>query len=294
MEKTADTNEKPLQQPAAAVNPLSHYYRQPKIFIRLPSNGKFYPIGALDVSETGDYAVYSMTAKDELMFKTPDALMNGQGTVEVIKSCIPSIQNPWAMPSIDVDAVLIAIRIATYGESLDITAKCPHCSHENDFQINLVSFLSTLNSFDYDPVINVDPLTIYIKPYTYKEVTKNAIKSIEHQKIFSIINDKTLSDEEKIERYSDTFSKLTELTVNIIAGSIEKIVTPEGEVSDRTLINDFIDNAPREIYQAVQDRLATMKDRLEVKSQEVECTECHKKFNTQLTLDQANFFGVRS
>jgi hypothetical protein len=35
-----------------------------------------------------------MTAKDELMFKTPDALLNGQSTVEVVKSCIPAIQDP--------------------------------------------------------------------------------------------------------------------------------------------------------------------------------------------------------
>ena len=32
-----------------------------------------------------------MTAKDEMMFKTPDALLNGQATVDVIQSCIPAI-----------------------------------------------------------------------------------------------------------------------------------------------------------------------------------------------------------
>jgi hypothetical protein len=64
-----------------------------------------------------------MTAKDELMLKTPDALMNGQATVEVIKSCVPSIKNPWHMPSIDIDTILIAIRIATYGENMEFSSK---------------------------------------------------------------------------------------------------------------------------------------------------------------------------
>jgi len=104
-----------MQQPIKKANPLANYFRQPKMYMRLPSHGQFYPEGALDTSEIDEYPVYAMTAKDELMFKTPDALMNGQATVEVIKSCIPAIKNPWQMPSLDLDAVLIAIRIATYG-----------------------------------------------------------------------------------------------------------------------------------------------------------------------------------
>jgi hypothetical protein len=77
-------------------NPLSSFYRQPKIYVKLPSKGEFYPPGSLDVSANGEYPVYAMTAKDELLFKTPDALLSGQSTVELIKSCIPAITNPWA------------------------------------------------------------------------------------------------------------------------------------------------------------------------------------------------------
>ena len=76
-------------------NPLASFYRQPKIYVKLPSKGEFYPPGSLDVSANGEYPVYAMTAKDELLFKTPDALLSGQSTVELIKSCIPAITNPW-------------------------------------------------------------------------------------------------------------------------------------------------------------------------------------------------------
>ena len=30
-------------------NPLSKYFRQPKIYLRLPSKGKFYPPGVIDM-----------------------------------------------------------------------------------------------------------------------------------------------------------------------------------------------------------------------------------------------------
>lgn len=277
-----------------SVNPLANYYRQPKIYVRLPSNGDFYPPSALDVSETGEYAVYAMTAKDELMLKTPDALMNGQSTVEVIKSCVPAILNPWLMPSVDLDAVLIAIRIATYGEGMDIRVDCPSCNHQNDLQLNLVGYLSRLNNFKYNDVIAVDPLVIHIRPFNYKEVTRTAIKSLEQEKIFNIINDKTMTDEQKIEEFGISFLRLTDLTVGIVSDSIVKIVTPDDEVTDRKLISDFINNAPKEIFLAVQDRLNEMKEQLEIKAHEVSCQSCSHEFTTQITLDQSNFFAVRS
>ena len=98
-------------------NPLKKYFRQPKIYLRLPSKGNFYPKGVLDFPESGEIPVYAMTARDELIIKTPDALINGESTVEVIKSCIPNIKDPWKMPNIDTDAILIAIRIAKIGRA---------------------------------------------------------------------------------------------------------------------------------------------------------------------------------
>ena len=99
-------------------NPLSMFMRQPKIYIRLPSGGEFWPEGSLEATETGEYPVYSMTAKDELILKVPDALMNGQAIVDVIQNCIPNVKNAWHAPNIDLDVLLIAIRIATYGEMM--------------------------------------------------------------------------------------------------------------------------------------------------------------------------------
>jgi len=66
-------------------NPLKKYFRQPKIYISLPSQGKFYPDGSIEMTENGELPVYSMTAKDEMIIKTPDALLNGSSTVEVIQ-----------------------------------------------------------------------------------------------------------------------------------------------------------------------------------------------------------------
>ena len=288
-----DQDSKNLDQ-SQNTNLLSQWYRQPKVYINLPSKGKFYPEGSLDISTTGEYAVYAMTAKDELMFKTPDALLSGQSTVEVIKSCIPSIKDPWQMPSIDLDFCLIAIRLATYGESMDISTECPSCNHENDYEMSLNTWLSIFDQFEYQDIIELDPLKIYIRPYTYREITKTSIKALEQQKIFNVINDEKLSDEQKIDMFGESFVKITELTVDIIADCIHTIETPQGAVSDKAMIKDFINNCSKDVFEKVQNHITNIKDQVELKVPEVECGECQHKFSIPVTLDQSNFFDVRS
>ena len=63
---------------------LEKHKRQPKIFIDLPSQGKFYNSDV--VSKTEGLAVFGMTAMDEIMLKTPDALFSGEATAQVMKS----------------------------------------------------------------------------------------------------------------------------------------------------------------------------------------------------------------
>jgi hypothetical protein len=276
------------------VNPLTSFYRQPKIYIKLPSGGKFYPNGALDLSANGDYPVFAMTAKDELMFKTPDALLSGQSTVEVIKSCIPAILEPWKMPSIDLDVCLIAIRIATYGDTMDLTSECPHCQAENTYDINLSQWIEKFSTFQYEELINYGELKLYVRPYTYQEVTKNTIKTFEQQRIFSIVNDEAMSDEEKVDKFSKSFVKLTELTVDIVAGCIAKIEGPMGATDDREHIMEFINNCSKDIFDKISSHITAIKETIELKPQDVACTSCGKEYILPITMDQSNFFAVRS
>jgi hypothetical protein len=275
-------------------NPLANWFRQPKIYVKLPSKGKFYPQGTLDVSSNEEYPVYAMTAKDELMFKTPDALLTGQSTVEVIKSCIPAILDPWSMPSIDLDFALIAIRIATYGEMMEVNSECPHCKASNEYEVDLNQWLGIFNNFEYNDIVDASPLLVHIRPYTYKEVTKTSIKAIEQQKIFGIINNEEISDEEKIDRFGKSFVKLTELTVDIIADCITSIETPNGTSTDKEQIKEFINNCARDVFDKISNHISNIKERIELKARNVSCGECSKEFLLPITMDQSNFFAVRS
>lgn len=275
-------------------NPLANYFRQPKLFIRLPSHGEYYPEGSLDKSQIEEYAVYAMTAKDELMFKTPDALMNGQATVEVIKSCVPAIKDPWLMPSMDLDSVLIAIRIASYGESMEVGTDCPACNHRNEYNLDLLRYLEQAGEFKYQNRLEIDGLVINLRPYNYREITQAAIKTFEQQKLISLVTDENLSEEEKVQKFGESFVKLTELTVDVVVKCIDSVETPEGVVSDRKMIKEFMENTSSNIFNMVNDRITEMKDLMSLKAQNVKCADCEYEFNVELTMDQTNFFGVGS
>jgi hypothetical protein len=278
----------------AKKNPLANWYRQPKIYVKLPSKGKFYKIGALDISANEEYPVYAMTAKDELMFKTPDALLSGQSTVEVIKSCIPAITDPWSMPSIDLDFCLIAIRVATYGESMEVGTDCPHCKASNSYDINLLEWMQVFNNFMFVDIIEIDPLTVHIRPYNYKEITKTSIKTLEQQRLFAVINNEEISDEEKLDKFGKSFVRITELTVDIIADCITQIETPNGASVDKTQIKEFINNCSKDVFEKIQQHIAGLREQIELKAKDVKCGECEKEFSLPITMDQSNFFAVRS
>jgi hypothetical protein len=279
-------------------NPLKKYFRQPKLYVRLPSSGMFYPAGILEKTESGEYPVYAMTAKDELTMKTPDALMNGQATVDVIQSCMPNIKNAWMIPSIDMDAILIAIRLATYGEKLEINVNIPVINETRAFEMDLRLVLDSIMAAAYDSEVKTGAgITAFIRPLTYKEFTQTAIKTLEEQRIFSIVNDDSIDDAKKMEMFNATFKRLTDINVGMVSNSIVKIVTPDGETNDAAFIKEFIDNADKDFFKSIIDHLEVQRDKFTIKSQKIVTTEEDRAagapeiVEVPVSLDAASFFA---
>jgi len=231
------------------VNPLASLMRQPKLYIKLPSKGQYWPKGSLTASE--ELPVFSMTAKDEIMLKNPTAMATGQAVVNVIQSCIPSITNAWECPNLDLDTLLIAIRIATYGAVMKTSVE----EVEIDLDLNIV-LEQLYNKITWAEQLALDNgLIVYIKPISYKTVIKAASESIETQKIMNVVNDDKLSEDQKLSKFKDSFVKLTEVTLSVVADSIFQIDTAEGSVTDRAFINEFMAQCDRDIFNAIKSRL---------------------------------------
>jgi imidazoleglycerol phosphate dehydratase HisB len=142
--------------------------------------------------------------------------------------------------------------------------------------------------------MTVGELTFHIRPYTYKEFTKKTLARIEQEKIFNIVNDKDMSDEEKVDRFGVSFVRLTELTVENIADVVKQIDTPNGSETDAAQIKDFILNSNKDIFEALSRGLNAMKAQLDLKVKNSKCDKCEHIFDINVTMDQADFFGARS
>ena len=277
-------------------NPLQKYFRQPKLHVRLPSGGKYYPPGTLDLPESGEVAIYPLTAKDELLLKTPDSLMNGTATADVIKSCVPQIKNPWYMPSLDVDALIIAIRIATYGPEMTLTVKVPNTGDEKDFTVDLNNLVEPLMSAKYDAVIQLDKMKITLRPLMYSEFTKDAIRSFEEQRVYNLMNDDSVPAEEKMERFRAAFNRLTDLTVETVAKSIAQVEVDDQVVSEPKHILEFMQNTSKEFYTTILNHISEQRDKFAVKpfiantTKEEQEKGAPETFEVPITFDQSNFF----
>lgn len=285
------------QMSAPQGNPLAKHLRQPKIYIKLPSKGQFWPNGSLVMEETGEYPVYAMTAKDEITFKTPDALLNGQATVDVIQSCVPNIKDAWQTPSIDLDAILIAIRMASFGDMLDMTVKVPNTDIEKDFQFNLQQLYDNYINTVYEGVFDIDGFRVEIKPVNYKTMTSQAIKAFEEQRVFNIVNDDSIADDVKISKFQESFSKLTDLNLQIVVESVIA-VQPNGEevVTNPAHIKEFILGADAKTYNQIKAHVEAQRDKYSQKPIEVNATDeeieagAPATFTVPIQFDQSNFF----
>ena len=282
-----------------AHNPLLSFMRQPKIYIRLPSDGQYWPEGSLKVSENGEYPVYSMTAKDELMLKIPDAVMNGQAVVDVLQHCIPNIKNAWMTPSIDLDYLLIAIRLATYGEKMK-TPVVYGDNEEMEYEVDLRIVMDTLQSqITWDPVVPInDDLTVFVQPINYKVISENSLKAFETQKIMQIIHDKDIDEDTKLSAFKTSFDKLTEVTIGTVQSSIYRVDSSQGSTDNPRFIKEFVENVDKDIFTAVQKHIEELKELNTLKPLTVHVTEEMKEKGFKgdtaeipLIFDPSTFFG---
>ena len=271
-------------------NPLSQYFRRPALHFTLPSKGSFYPAGALDMPETGELPVYPMTAIDDITSKTPDALFNGSAVVDIVKSCIPGIKDPWSIPSMDLDAILIAIRAATNGNELEIISECPSCKNEGKYGVNLIQILSTIKGDDYSKLLEFGDLKIKFRPLSYKEVNKGNLIQFEMQREIAALE--AIEDPQvRQTKSSETIKKLSSMNMEVIASTIDSIILPDQIVTNPEFITEFLTQCDRNIYESIRNTISKLRENSQTKPQKIRCVNCSHEYEQSLALNVSDFFG---
>ena len=277
-------------------NPLSKLYRNKSVYVKLPSRGKYYPSG-IELSVDQELGVFPMTAKDELVLKTPDSLFNGDAIIQLFNSCAPDIKNPKEIPACDVDHIILAIRAASE-QYQDVSCSCPKCKKDNEFKIDILQILSISETNKTSNKIKVsDEVTVYVRPFTLETQLKSNIQQFETYRLQVMLNqDKDKYKQNEIEKmFSDAFKKIMDLTTEILSDSILKVemINDDGEiiiVENQEHLKEWTHNMTKEVYHLLVNRVKELSEPSVNNEINVDCQHCNHNFKTTMDMNPVSFF----
>lgn len=271
------------------ISPLKKYRRQPKIYANLPSGGRYYNDNIVANQAYTEMPVFSMTANDEILFKTPDALINGQATAQNIKSCIPGILDPMQLVTLDIDYILLAIRMASYGPNLTVNAPCAHCKEENQYDIEIQGLLDYFSNLTYEDQIVIDGFTFTLRPLTYKQYTEFQQQNIALARAIQIQAPK-MEEEDRKKFTNDTLLQIATIGVQAVLQMIYSITVDGVEETNKQEIKDFLDDNDISMFNKIKQHVESQVANWRIPNQQVMCEHCGKENSVAVRVDQTDFF----
>ena len=278
------------QEPNMAVNPLQQYFRQPKIYIDLPLSGVYSSKGTLTQYEK--LPIFGMTGMDEIIMKTPDALLSGESVAKVIASCCPAVIDSNKLCNFDVNKLLCAIKIATYGNDFDIDHVCSECSTEATYTLSVGEFIEYYNNCKSDFKIELDDIVIKLRPLTYQESNKFDYDMFIVQKQLNqvVLADQTTPTDENAILMADLFEKLNTIQSSIVFTAIDEIQTKTTVVTERDFIKEYLDNSDQVVYNKIKEKYIDIAKTYALPAKTVICGNCNHEDTVGVELNYTTFF----
>ncbi len=268
-----------------SMNPLlATQARIPGETFALPSGGLFYSNNELDDSvQNGEVHVYPMTAYDEILIKTPDLLFNGKAVEQIFNRCIPSIRKPMELLARDVDYLLIALRLVSFGPQVTVlhTHDCDGAV-EQKYEVSIQDFIHQVKRIDPSVItseytVEMDNgYTVILSPMRYKTVV---------EMMTDMDNDKPLSPEETHERNTNHLSSL-----------IVRVTTPSTDnaegisVTDSKMISEWVSSLSIRDMKKIQNAIEGQREWGTDTHYTVGCKDCNNPVRINVPLNPIHFF----
>jgi hypothetical protein len=270
------------------LNPLTQYFRHPILHISLPSQGKFYPANTIDLIDENQYPVLSLTRQDEMVFMTTTGQVSGSSMVSVIQSCVPNIKDAWKVPAIDIDKLLIAIKIATHGTELESDTTCTNCETANKISVDLQKALDQVSAADYSVPVQIGEIEIYFRPITYQQLWDNNQIQFNEEDIINMLQDDSVDSQIKSNKIDELLAKVRSLSTQILLQNIHHVQTPTERVDDSEYIAEWLNNCDRSVFVQLQDSVNKYTADTQIKSVDVTCSACATIYQHSYTLDMSD------
>lgn len=280
------------------VNPLQQYYRQTKTYVTLPSGTSYYSPDVLEFTESGEVGIRAMTSSDEMILKNPDALLNGEAIRQMLMSCVVGLKNANELLTNDVDLLMIAIRLVSYGTEVSLDLKCPKCSHEGTYAGDLEYMVNTAGKLEPSYGVDLESgATVFVKPFTYSTGVKATRRTFEQEQATESLGENSTTAQ-KLEMMSKIYKSTQVLQYEMILSSIVKIVDEahdldfENNKINSPAINEMLHNIDVSEAKKINDVLTEINNIGIDKHLPVICenVECGHEWKTEVDLNPVDFF----
>lgn len=274
-------------------NPLNKYFRVPKAYVKLPSQGRFYPPNFVETAANGEVAVYPLSVVDQILLKTPDAVLNGEALLKVVKNCVPGVADPKRLVEPDINSILLAIRIASTGATSEFGAVCPSCKTDHKFDINLSHILEQQESIVEDPIIDFNgDLKIYLRPYDFEQRNLQMLNELEESQLLRTLNSQELDEQTRAARMSQHVDNMTTRTFDVVSLSIQmiEISSTREQITDRGFISEFLKGITKPQADSIIEAIRALNQKGINTTTKFACTNCGHQWEQQLDFDPTSFF----
>ena len=117
---------------------------------------------------------------------------------------------------------------------MTISATAPNTKTPVDYTVDLRQVLDRYSNSKFIDSYVTQDLTVTIRPLSYKEFSKVSMQTFEEQRIFSLVNNDKIDEDEKLKQFNTTFNKLRDITLGMVINSVVSIQVGDEVVTDRS------------------------------------------------------------
>lgn len=277
----------------------------PPVEIALPTKGMFYPKGVLgENTDPQHIEVGTLGIMDEFKYRDPFLLVSGKAISYLIHHiCGDQVVLPEELCEIDVETILLASRIASYGPSLKLNHICPRmkqedgkdvpCQHENILVLDLHEFILRYGPIEeetrFEVMLPRVGQTVYLRPTPYRttiEVMRNVMGNRKRLETLQEHQDEFIMDPILFHQYEDLLTLSADLQIQTLLDCIWAVRTKSGiMVEDPQEIMAWIFELPKSDHDVISKRISELTDEFrKISIVKYTCAGCggENEFNLQM------------
>jgi hypothetical protein len=223
--------------------------------------------------------------------------------MDIIRSCAPAIIQPEHMPQVDLDAVLLSIRRATFGDTVSIKTAVPNTDQTTTVQLNIPQLVDQLPNalLQWDETLNImnpeeQTVTVTVKPLSLKTMFAATKQILRQQQFTNDITANGQPNDEKLDQLETQMKSLAQITTGMIADSISKITVADWSTENPSEIKNFINNIDWDYFKAIQQHVDAQREKIAFQSVTVTATAeqiqlgAPAEWSVPVQFDLTNFF----